>query len=963
MKKLSRIASFALAFALAFVVVGCGKTTKAPAGTTAAPVVTTVSKQSLLDADVQQLQDAYSEGIAIKKAGSLNLPTTLRNGSTVTWATSDATVVTAAGEAVVGATNELKVDSDGLLVVNGEAKLTATVALEGATSRTVEIEVTKAAPIDATALAIYRAYQAVLVEFQGKALSGYLPEFGDDGSVIQKATIVLPQPEAVSLAFTSTSHIVVAEEPNKDDAGNVTGINAVVTRPSAAETGEHNQLIEKLGIKLTVGEVSYDAFIPMLMDYQALHVVESCTALRMYVKEQIEAGESDYLSETFVIPGTVTEILENPSTDGGYLKFFMQDANYGFYIYNGPTGFPTDLHYGDYVYVATTVTMYDGIIETKKCSAIQVAKLAADNAEAIAAMTKYQITKDNWNETAPLYHDAQMASVETMFYLSGKMEKGVTARTIDFLLPDLKTKVTIKVDKYSHDFNDILTIVNGLKVGDAVTVSTGIISFETTKPMLQICTAAGIAKSNVELNDEQKIFFDEKLLECVEIVEPSKEYTLPAGQVGATISWALKEPVEGFAVAEGKLTTPAFEGTHTLTLVATISSGEAEAKTKEFEVTALVPVALKQFMAGTATAAVVKAEVVSVQKSFILLRDEDGKLVMANAAIAEGVKAGQSVLVNVTGRATEQGALYTVLTVDKVFSAEGDEKVYAGKIVKAEADLENKFEVLEFYEVELTAEGLTLGAKKVAFTGEDGKALAAGKYNHLSVVLTSVTDAGVYKVQVLASYNEYSELDDLEEGKFITVMGTIMGFNNSRAIFIADQNGKTIVASAAGLITTYSLEVGDVVVIKGAKNEYQGLLQLDPTNGSVCKVFGVNQATSKEVFIAACGTAVTDGTTLPATDPTLPQLTFSGLTAQGSVPADVTAAKRLSINMQDANNKKIVIYLNSGCWTMEQENAVLAIVRGLTEGQTLTVSGWYSPYNGTIQIVPCIETLTVVNPA
>ena len=963
MKKLSRIASFALAFALAFVVVGCGKTTKAPAGTTAAPVATTASKQSLLDADARQLQETYSEGIAIKKAGSLNLPTTLRNGSTVTWATSDATVVTAAGEVVVDAAKELKVDKDGLLVVNGEATLTATVALEGATSKTVEIKVTKAAPIDATALAIYKAYQAVLVEYQGKALTGYLPEFAEDGSIIQKATLVLPQPEAVSLTFTSTAHIAVAKEPNKDAQGKVTGIDAVVTRPSAEEAGEHNQLTEKLGIKLTVGEVSYDAFIPMLMDYQALHVVESCTALRMYVKEQIEAEKSDYLSETFVIPGTVTEILENPSTDGGYIKFFMQDENYGFYIYNGPTGFKTDLHYGDYVYVATTVTMYDGIIETKKCSAIQVAKLAADNAEAIAAMKKYQITKDNWNETDPLYHDAQMASVETMFYLSGKMEKGVTARTINFLLPDLKTTVTIKVDKYSHDFEAIMAKVNALKVGDAVTVSTGIISFETTKPMLQICTAAGIDKSTAELNDEQKIFFDEKLLECFEIVEPGKEYTLPAGKVGASISWALKEEVEGFAVAEGKLTTPAFEGTHTLTLVATIASGEAAAKTKEFTVTALVPVSLKDFMAGTATAAVVKAQVVAVESSFILLADEDGKLVMANAAIADGVKVGQSVLINVTGKATEQGALYSVLTVDKVFSAEGDEKAYAGKIVKAEADLTNEFGVLEFYDVELTEEGLALGAKKVAFTGKDGKALAAGKYNHLSVLLTSVTDAGVYNVQVLASYNAYSELDDLEAGKFITVMGTIMGYNNSRTVFIADQNGKTIVASAAGLIANYHLEVGDVVVIKGVKNEYNGLLQLDPTKGSVCKVFGANNATSKEVFVAACGTAVTDGTTLPAADPTLPQLTFSGLTVQGTAPKEVTSAGRQSINMQDAKGTKVVIYLNSGCWTMEQENAVIAVVRSLTEGQTLTLSGWYSPYNGTIQIVPCIETLTVVDAA
>lgn len=246
----------------------------------------------------------------------------------------------------------------------------------------------------------------------------------------------------------------------------------------------------------------------------------------------------------------------------------------------------SDLAVGDYILVTgkpdkykTTVQFAQGATYTK--SAIYVAPICVhvdENADGKCDLCEKQLKFDTAEETVnAAYALAEGESLLTQT-LTGTIKSIDTAYSADFK----NITVTIQVGELADKTISCFRLSGGenLAVGDVITVTGTLLNYQgkvqfDAKSTYVLADANILAKDAAALTIENSYFADFEL--------PLK------GANGSTITWAPKveTTVISIDLSNGKVTINPVDPSTSITLVATLSKGEAEQVTKEFPITIL----------------------------------------------------------------------------------------------------------------------------------------------------------------------------------------------------------------------------------------------------------------------------------------------------------------------------------------------------------------------------------------
>ena len=263
MKKFVKLTGlFALLLGL-FVVVGCqevssisdliNSTTTQQGPTDGSTNDSTTEDPAIAEYNRQVLQIDTAAVMAVVKANvttfkALSLPTVCANGSTVTWVSSDETVIRNDGT-LPAITND-GLNADGSLPT---AELTATISYAGL-SNEYKVKVTVDRRSD-YADAVYNARSALLTLYEGAELNGYKLSFTNEGKAIY--TFEFAKRNDVTITYSSTERIQV----------NPDGYTAVVNRPASLEEtgGTRNYVFDKVIADITLGTCTAHIEVPVMI--------------------------------------------------------------------------------------------------------------------------------------------------------------------------------------------------------------------------------------------------------------------------------------------------------------------------------------------------------------------------------------------------------------------------------------------------------------------------------------------------------------------------------------------------------------------------------------------------------------------------------------------------------------------------------------------------------------------------
>lgn len=246
----------------------------------------------------------------------------------------------------------------------------------------------------------------------------------------------------------------------------------------------------------------------------------------------------------------------------------------------------SDLAVGDYILVTgkpdkykTTVQFAQGATYTK--SAIYVAPICVhvdENADGKCDLCEKQLKFETAEETVNAAYALAVGESLLTQTLTGTIKSIDTAYSADFK----NITVTIQVGELADKTISCFRLAGGanLAVGDVITVTgtllnkDGKVQFDA-KSTYVLSDANILAKDAAALTIENSYFAD---------------FDLPLkGENGSTITWAPKEATSVISIdpSNGKVTINPVDPSTAITLVATLSKGEAEQVTKEFPITIL----------------------------------------------------------------------------------------------------------------------------------------------------------------------------------------------------------------------------------------------------------------------------------------------------------------------------------------------------------------------------------------
>lgn len=245
-----------------------------------------------------------------------------------------------------------------------------------------------------------------------------------------------------------------------------------------------------------------------------------------------------------------------------------------------------DLAVGDYILVTgkpdkykTTVQFAQGATYTK--SAIYVAPICVhvdENADGKCDLCEKQLKFETAEETVNAAYALAVGESLLTQTLTGTIKSIDTAYSADFK----NITVTIQVGELADKTISCFRLAGGanLAVGDVITV-TGTLLNKDGKVQFD-------AKSTYVLSDANILAKDAAALTIKDSYFADFELPL-AGANGSTITWAPKEPTSVISIdpSNGKVTINPVDPSTAITLVATLSKGEAEQVTKEFPITIL----------------------------------------------------------------------------------------------------------------------------------------------------------------------------------------------------------------------------------------------------------------------------------------------------------------------------------------------------------------------------------------
>lgn len=245
-----------------------------------------------------------------------------------------------------------------------------------------------------------------------------------------------------------------------------------------------------------------------------------------------------------------------------------------------------DLAVGDYILVTgkpdkykTTVQFAQGATYTK--SAIYVAPICVhvdENADGKCDLCEKQLKFETAEETVNAAYALAVGESLLTQTLTGTIKSIDTAYSADFK----NITVTIQVGELADKTISCFRLAGGanLAVGDVITV-TGTLLNKDGKVQFD-------AKSTYVLSDANILAKDAAALTIKDSYFADFELPL-AGANGSTITWAPKEPTSVISIdpSNGKVTLNPVDPSTAITLVATLSKGEAEQVTKEFPITIL----------------------------------------------------------------------------------------------------------------------------------------------------------------------------------------------------------------------------------------------------------------------------------------------------------------------------------------------------------------------------------------
>lgn len=246
----------------------------------------------------------------------------------------------------------------------------------------------------------------------------------------------------------------------------------------------------------------------------------------------------------------------------------------------------SDLAVGDYILVTgkpdkykTTVQFAQGATYTK--SAIYVAPICVhvdENADGKCDLCEKQLKFETAEETVNAAYALAVGESLLTQTLTGTIKSIDTAYSADFK----NITVTIQVGELADKTISCFRLAGGanLAVGDVITV-TGTLLNKDGKVQFD-------AKSTYVLSDANILAKDAAALTIKDSYFADFELPL-AGANGSTITWAPKEPTSVISIdpSNGKVTLNPVDPSTAITLVATLSKGEAEHVTKEFPITIL----------------------------------------------------------------------------------------------------------------------------------------------------------------------------------------------------------------------------------------------------------------------------------------------------------------------------------------------------------------------------------------
>lgn len=245
-----------------------------------------------------------------------------------------------------------------------------------------------------------------------------------------------------------------------------------------------------------------------------------------------------------------------------------------------------DLAVGDYILVTgkpdkykTTVQFAQGATYTK--SAIYVAPICVhvdENADGKCDLCEKQLKFETAEETVNAAYALAVGESLLTQTLTGTIKSIDTAYSADFK----NITVTIQVGELADKTISCFRLAGGanLAVGDVITV-TGTLLNKDGKVQFD-------AKSTYVLSDANILAKDAAALTIKDSYFADFELPL-AGANGSTITWAPKEPTSVISIdpSNGKVTINPVDPSTAITLVATLSKGEAKQVTKEFPITIL----------------------------------------------------------------------------------------------------------------------------------------------------------------------------------------------------------------------------------------------------------------------------------------------------------------------------------------------------------------------------------------
>ena len=246
----------------------------------------------------------------------------------------------------------------------------------------------------------------------------------------------------------------------------------------------------------------------------------------------------------------------------------------------------SDLAVGDYILVTgkpdkykTTVQFAQGATYTK--SAIYVAPICVhvdENADGKCDLCEKQLKFETAEETVNAAYALAVGESLLTQTLTGTIKSIDTAYSADFK----NITVTIQVGELADKTISCFRLSGGenLAVGDVITV-TGTLLNKDGKVQFDAKSTYVLSDANILAKDKDALTIKDSYF---------ADFELPlAGANGSTITWAPKEATSVISIdpSNGKVTINPVDPSTSITLVATLSKGEAEHVTKEFPITIL----------------------------------------------------------------------------------------------------------------------------------------------------------------------------------------------------------------------------------------------------------------------------------------------------------------------------------------------------------------------------------------